>query len=49
MLEVIATVPAELDLIVTDATTLWGTVKTFILAVAVFYIMFRIVKRVRGK
>lgn len=49
LLNLLATVPADITAILTDAGDLWDDVKIFVVGVATFYVLFRIVKRVKGK
>lgn len=44
-----AAVPAEIDGMLTDATTLWGDVKEFVIGVVIFFTLLAIAKRVRRK
>lgn len=44
-----AAVPAEIDGMMTDATTLWGDVKEFVIGVVIFFTLLAIAKRVRRK
>lgn len=45
----LAEVPADIAGIATDATTLFGTVKTFVVGVVVFVVLIGIVKMIRKK
>jgi len=44
-----AAVPTEIDGMITDATTLWGDVKEFVIGVVIFFTLLAIAKRVRRK
>jgi len=46
MLQVIATAPAEITGLVSDASTVWDSVKLIIVGVGVFFVLWRIAKRV---
>jgi len=45
----IATIPAELDTLLTDVGTTWGTIKTLVLGFLVFSIIVGVVLKVRSK
>jgi len=47
--QIMGAVPAEITTLLADADTVWDGVKAFVIGVTVFYILFRIAKRVRGK
>ncbi|WP_309386364.1 hypothetical protein [Cerasicoccus frondis] len=42
-----AEVPADLAAIVTDATTAWTSVQTFIITVAAFMVIFGVIMKIR--
>jgi len=45
----LATIPAELDTLLTDVGTTWGTIKTLVLGFLVFSIIVFVVLKVRNK
>lgn len=45
----LAEVPTEISGLVTDATTVFGTVKTLVLSIVTFFVLLWVVKKVRAR
>jgi len=48
-MNLIATIPADLTTLMTDATTAYGLVQDFVIAVAVFSVILGIILKVRSR